>query len=82
MDASPSGDSSDLYREYCSSGHRQHRYNSGACEALSRVIPLQHGNAIYIFDGKGRARLIATAQSSGEGMLHDIRKLVHEQMTS
>lgn len=41
-----------------------------------RPHSLVHGNAIYIFDASGKARLLASGDSPDESLVHDLRQLV------
>jgi protein SCO1/2 len=38
-----------------------------------------HSSAIYVFDGNGRARLLATPGSSNDEILHDLKLLVEQR---
>lgn len=37
---------------------------------------ITHGDAVYIFDSRGRARLLATSSSSDEDVAEDVRRLL------
>ncbi|HEX7338690.1 MAG TPA: SCO family protein [Rhodanobacteraceae bacterium] len=40
---------------------------------------VNHSAAIYIFDGKGRARLLATPADSPASVAHDLRQLIEQE---
>ena len=39
-------------------------------------VSITHGDAIYIFDSRGRARLLATSSASDENLADDVRRLL------
>lgn len=43
---------------------------------------VNHSSAIYIFDGKGRVRLLATPTDTPDAMAHDIRQLIEQDLAS
>jgi protein SCO1 len=54
------------------------RYRA-AYRPLSKVgnmSGITHGDAVYIFDSQGRARLLATSSNSDEDVAEDVRRLV------
>jgi protein SCO1/2 len=45
---------------------------------ISETAAIEHGDAIYIFDARRRARLLATSSDADEHLVKDLRRLVQE----
>jgi protein SCO1/2 len=43
---------------------------------ISEAGGIDHGDAVYIFDSQGRARLLATSADSDEHLAQDLRRLL------
>src|SRR4051794_2137261 len=43
---------------------------------IGETTEIEHGDAVYIFDARGRARLLATSSDSDEHLAQDLRRLM------
>jgi protein SCO1/2 len=57
---------------------KQYRTAYRPRQKIGETTDIEHGDAVYIFDSRGRARLLAASSDSDEHLAHDLRRLMQD----